>query len=67
MSKKFCITAINRLTGMREIISQPCSRDEADAIRARLMSTKSEKRPYTQPQTAEYPQQLNLFTKQLDV
>lgn len=52
---------------MREIISQPCSRDEADAIRARLMSTKSEKRPYTQPQTAEYPQQLNLFTKQLDV
>ena len=65
--RKYCVTAINRLTGQREIISGACSKENADAIRARLMATKSGNRPYTHPQTVEYPKQLNLFTKDLDV
>lgn len=65
--KRYCVTAINRLTGERQIISTPCSRENADAIRARLVKTKPGKRPYTNPLTVEYPKQLNLFTKTLDV
>lgn len=66
-NKKYCVTAINRLTGQREIISGACSKENADAIRARMMATKPGKRPYTYPLTVEYPKQLNLFTKQLDL
>lgn len=65
--KRYCVTAINRLSGEREIISQPCNREDANAIHARLVKTKPEKRPYTYPLTVEYPKQLNLFTKTLDV
>lgn len=63
--KRYCVTGINRLTGEREIISPPCSYENANTIRARLMATKPQKRAYTRPQTAEYPKQLNLFTNTL--
>lgn len=65
--KRYCVTAINRLSGEREIISKPCSRDIAKAIRDRLVKTRPGKRPYTHPITMEYPKQLNLFTNTLDV
>lgn len=65
--KRYCVTAINRLTGRREIISQPCRIEDANAIRDRLKGVKSGERPYTHPRTAEYPKQLNLFTNTLDV
>lgn len=37
-NKKYCVTAINRLTGQREIISGACNKENADAIRARLQT-----------------------------
>ena len=67
MERKYCVTAISRLSDKREIVSVPCSKAEAEKIRARLMATKPGNRPYTRPEVSEYPQQLNLFTKQLDV
>lgn len=65
--KRYCVTAINRLTGEREIISPPCSYERANAIRIHLMVIKPGKRPCINPRTMEYPKQLNLFTKNLDV
>ena len=65
--KDYCVTAISRLTGERVIVSGRCSKENADQIRARLMATKPGKRPYTYPLTVEYPKQLNLFTKDVDL
>lgn len=65
--KRYCVTAINRLTGEREILTPPCSSENADNILLRLSNVKSKNRPYTHPRKAEYPKQLNLFTQKVDV
>lgn len=68
MKEKYCITAINRLTGEREIISKAYpDKAEAETAYKKLMGTKPGKRPYKYPQIAVYPKQLNIFTNQLDV
>lgn len=65
--KDFCVTAINRLTGEREIISGHLTKSKAGIERAHLIAIRPEKRPYIYPLTAEYPKQLNLFSNNLDV
>lgn len=65
--KRYCVTAVNRLTGQREIITPPCSLENANAICYRMKETKAKKRSYTYPKAVEYPKQLNLFTKKLDL
>ncbi|MBR4592591.1 MAG: hypothetical protein IKO35_05225 [Elusimicrobiaceae bacterium] len=65
--KRHCVTAISRLTGERVIVSGACSKENAETIRARLMATKPGKRAYTYPLVVEYPTQLNLFTKKVDL
>lgn len=65
---KYCMTAINKLTRRREIVSKAFgSKDEADKARNILLATKPDKRPYIYPLTVKHPKQLNLFTNQLDV
>lgn len=43
---KYCVTAINKLTRRREIVSKAFgSKDEADKARNILLATKPDKRP----------------------
>lgn len=70
MDKKqqlYGVTAINRLTRKREIISGAADFEVTEQKRRSLLKTRPEKRPYIYPITVKYPRQLNLFTKQLDV
>ena len=61
------VTAINRMTRKREIISGAADFEATERKRKNLLKTRQEKRPYIYPQTVKYPKQLNLFTNQLDV
>ena len=61
------VTAINRLTHKREIISGAAEFEATEHKRKSLLKTRPEKRPYIYPLTVKYPRQLNLFTNQLDV
>lgn len=61
------VTAINRLTRKREIISGAADFEATEQKRKSLLKTRPEKRPYIYPLTVKYPNQLNLFTNQLDV
>ena len=70
MDKKqqlYGVTAINRLSHKREIISNAADFETTERKRRSLLKTRPEKRPYIYPLTVKYPKQLNLFTKQLDV
>ena len=70
MDKKqrlYGVTAINRLSHKREIISNAADFETTERKRRNLLKTRPEKRPYIYPLTVKYPKQLNLFTKQLDV
>lgn len=68
MTEKYCITAINRLTGEREIISKSYpNKAAAETAYKKLTGLKPGKRPYKYPRIAVYPKQLNIFTNQLDV
>lgn len=61
------VTAINRLTRKREIVSNAADFEATEQKRRSLLKTRPEKRPYIYPLTVKYPNQLNLFTNQLDV
>lgn len=57
----FCITARNRLTGEREIISRPMTRKEAEDMKVRLAYRMSGKKPYTHCKVDPYIPQKDLF------
>ncbi len=70
MDKKkqlYGVTAINRMTRKREIISGAADYQATEQKRKNLLKTRPEKRPYIYPLTVKFPRQLNLFTKKLDV
>lgn len=61
MSPKYCVTARNRLTGEREIISPPCSREKAEEAKLKYGLSRSSKRPFTHPKVELYNPQTNIF------
>lgn len=61
------VTAINRLSHKREIISNAADFETTERKHRNLLKTRPKKRPYIYPLTVKYPRQLNLFTNQLDV
>lgn len=46
---KYCVTAINRLTGEREPITRAMPQHRAEAVLSKLMASRSTKRPYIYP------------------
>jgi len=53
---KYVVTARNRLTGQREVISKPCSREKAEDLRLRyIYERRNIKRPYTYPKVEIAP------------
>lgn len=61
MSAKFCVTARNRLTGVREIVTPPCSREKAESAKLKLCSSRGSRRPLTYQKVEPYNPQLELF------
>ena len=60
-SPKFCITARNRLTGQREVVTPPISRQTAEDLKIKYGYHNHRKAAYTNPKIEVYPQQnLNL-------
>lgn len=57
----YCVTGRNRLTGEREIISNPCKKEEADQIKMDYCNMLGDKKPYTYPKVELYNPQLDLF------
>lgn len=60
-SPKFCVTARNRLTGEREVITRGLSRKEAEDIRIKYNNFRGSKKPYTHPKVVPYNPQTELF------
>ena len=55
MSKeRYCVTAINRMTRRREIVSGVCSKAKASAIRDREVKKPAKKRAYLYPKVEKY-------------
>lgn len=55
MSKeRYCVTAINRMTRRREIVSSVCSKAKASAIRDREVKKPASKRSYLYPKVTKY-------------
>lgn len=61
MSAMFCVTARNRMTGEREIVTPPCSREKAEEAKLKYGVSRSSDRPYTHPKVEPYNPQLELF------
>lgn len=57
----YCVTAISRLSGEREVITPPRSRKTAEKIRDNLKKVRAGRRDYTWPKVQPYDRQLNLF------
>ena len=53
-NKVWCVTAVNRLTGKREMVTNPCTLKNALAIRAKEMNKPSAKRAFTNPKVSRY-------------
>lgn len=60
MVKKYCVTALNPITGEREVVTPPCSRDTAMSIVSRERGKSHKKRTYKSPRVECYPPS-NLF------
>lgn len=52
---KYCVTARNRLTGQRDVITPPLSLEKAKDARLKFGCDRSSKRPYTHPKVELYP------------
>lgn len=61
MSVMFCVTARNRLTGEREVVTKPIPQEEAESIKLKMGLSRSSDRPYTHPKVDPYNPQLELF------
>lgn len=57
----YCITARNRLTGEREIISNPMPRKQAEDIRLEFANKIGPRKPYTHSKVEPYVPQKDLF------
>lgn len=63
MKKRYCVTARNRLTGKREIITRPLeTKEEAENIKLNLYNRIGGKKPYTYAKVEVYVRQEDLFT-----
>lgn len=62
MSKPlYCVTARNRLTGEREIVSRGVTREEAEEMRVKYTNVRGARKPYTHPKVLPYNPQMNIF------
>lgn len=52
---QFCVTARNRLTGQRDVITPPLSKAKALEAKLKLGVSRSSDRPYTHPKVDIYP------------
>lgn len=52
---KFCVTARNRLTGERDVITPPLSLEKAREAKLKFGMSRSSSRPYTHPKVSLYP------------
>lgn len=61
MEPVYCVTARNRLTGEREIVTPPCTKSKAEEAKLKYGISRSSDRPYTHPKVELYNPQLELF------
>lgn len=59
----YCVTARNRLTGEREIVSRAVTREEAENIRIKYTNFRGTRKPYTHPKVQPYNPQTDMFDK----
>ena len=57
-SPLYCVTARNRLTGEREIVSRGMTKAEAEEIRIKYTNFRGTKKPYTHPKVVAYNPQI---------
>lgn len=55
MKPVYCVTAKNRLTGQREVLTPPLSKEKAEEVKLKYGISRSSKRPYTHPKVELYP------------
>ena len=53
-NKVWCVTARNRLTGEREMVTSPCTLAKAQAIHGKEIKKPARKRAYTYPKVSRY-------------
>ena len=60
---KYCVTARNRLTGKREVVTPPCSKEKAEEAKLNFQLTryKRDKRAYSHAKVEIYTEQTELF------
>jgi hypothetical protein len=54
MEPKYCVTARNRLTGDRDVLTPPLSKEKAEEVKLKYGISRSSKRPYTHPKVEPY-------------
>ena len=52
---KYCVTARNRLTGDRDIITPPCTRVQAIDAKLKFIMKKTSRKAYVYPKVEIYP------------
>ena len=59
MGPKYCVTARNRLTGDRDVLTPPLSKEKAEEVKLKYGISRSSKRPYTHHKVEPYPPRNN--------
>lgn len=59
----YTVTAISRLTRMRDEVTLPCDFDHASGILERMKKTRPSRRSYIYPRLERYSQQYNINFK----
>ena len=54
MEAKYCVTARNRLTGEREVMTPPISKAQANDVKMKYANMKGQKKAYTHPKVEPY-------------
>lgn len=55
MNPRYCVTGRNRLTGEREVLTPPLSKEKAEEVKLKYGISRSSKRPYTHSKVELYP------------
>lgn len=62
MKPSYCVTARNRLTGEREVLTPSCSKEKEEEVKLKYGLSRSSKRPYTHPKVELYPPKQLILT-----
>lgn len=65
MKPIYCVTARNRLTGQREVVTPPCSKTNAETCKLKLTLASSKEKAYIYPKVEVYQKAMEFSKKRV--